>query len=354
MDDNSQPRLLVKHLVDEIGLGDAVDVRLNGQPVRLDVTEDALSWNRHQTKIDPPTLDPIAYHGPVGAILRKMLPHTEASGPSLLMQGLVSIGNLIGRRAWTLAGARDHFTNLYAVTVGESAVGRKGEALEMLKRYVFPTVTDGDRSWPSRIVSGAASAEGIIYALRDKTDADAGAQDKRLLLEESEFGGLLDVINRENNKLGALLRDAWDGRDLDNLAMKNRDAKTKEFLKASNYLLSLNAHITKAELREKLPAGAKTANGLANRILWCYSLRDKLLPRGGQFSVESIESELLDLRNAIDFTRKNCRVFSFDSEAENLYGDWYHAFHKRLGKDDSEFARIISRGDAQIKRLRLS
>ena len=367
-DQNNRAPLIVKrgnkielHVVDPIDtLDDALGV--NGtfgqeqeqqtQP-SLDVTENEPTWNRHQTKIEPPKLDPIAYHGPVGAIVQKMLPHTEASGPSLLMQGLVLIGNLIGRRAWTLAGARDHFPNLYAVTVGESAVGRKGEALEMLKRYVFPTITDGDWIWPSRIVGGAASAEGIIFALRDKTDQDAGAEDKRLLLEESEFGGMLDVINRENNKLGALLRDAWDGRDLNNLAMKNRDAKTKEFLKARDYHLSLNGHITKAELKEKLPVGSRTANGLANRILWTYSLREKLLPRGGKFSAELIFSELQDLRGALDFTRKNCRVFAFDGEAENLYADWYNSFHKRLEKDDSELARIISRGDAQIKRLSL-
>ena len=362
MHNNSHSPLIVKPRVDRIELSDPpVVARLNYQPDGNNITAiSARRAPRHETGIKPPELDPIAYHGTLGEIVKKMMPHTEASGPSLLVQGLVSIGNLLGRRAWTLAGARDHFTNLYAVTVGESAVGRKGEAWAMLKRYVFPTLTDSDKSWLSRIAHGAASGTGLIFAMRDPTEkeeteeeTDPAERDKRLLLEESEFGGMLDIMNRDGNNLSAVLRDAWDGDPLGNLAMKNRDDKSGTFLRASGYHFSLNCHITKSELKEKLPIGSKTANGLANRILWCYSLRDKLLPRGGQFSVEDIEFELLDLRNAIEFSRKNCREFSFDNEAGDFYDQWYRTFHKRFEGDDSGFAKIISRGDAQTKRLSL-
>jgi hypothetical protein len=262
-----------------------------------------------ETGIKPPELDPIAYHGPIGRIVQLMRPHTEASGPSLLMQSLVSIGNLMGRHACVMGGAREHFTNLYSVTVGESAVGRKGEALAMLKRYVIPTIANHDQKWRARIVSGAASGEGIIYAVRDPVGDDDGADDKRLLLEETEFGGLLTAIDRKDNKLGEILRDAWDGVDLNNMAMKNRDAKTRAFLKATNYHLSLNGHVTKAELREKLPPGAKTANGLANRILWAYSRREKILAHGGKFSADLISVDLKDLSEGIGFASKSgcCR-----------------------------------------------
>jgi len=171
MHDNSRPPLLVKlELVDRIELSDPpVDARIT-IPSPRPLWEAASDKPRHETGIKPPVLDEMAYHGPVGEIVKKMMAHTEASGPSLIVQGLVSIGNLLGHRAWTLAGARDHFTNLYAVTVGESAVGRKGEAWAMLKRYVFPTLTDSDKSWLSRIAHGAASGTGLIFAMRDPTE----------------------------------------------------------------------------------------------------------------------------------------------------------------------------------------
>ena len=302
--------------------------------------------------IKPPELDPIAYHGPLGKIVKKMMPHTEASGPSLLVQHLVSIGNLFGRHARVMGGAREHFTNLFAVTVGDSAVGRKGEALAMLKRYVIPTITKHDQKWRGRIVSGAASGEGLIYALRDPVGDDDGADDKRLLLEESEFGGLLTVIDRKDNKLGEILRDAWDGVDLNNMAMKNRDAKTRAFLKASNYHVSLNAHVTKAELNQKLPVGARTANGLANRILWVYSRRENILAQGGNFSAEMISSELADIIAGVQFASK-IALLSLDGEAEPRWEQFYNDFHERIKDDDSEFARIIARGDVQTKRIAL-
>ena len=46
-------------------------------------------------------------------------------------------------------------------------------------------------------------------------------------------------------------------------------------------------------------------------------------------------------------------MFSFDSEADAFYDSWYTPFHERLKKDASEFAKIIARGDAQVKRLSL-
>ena len=146
--------------------------------VRDDTGEQQSKSNR--TGIEPPKLDPVAYHGPVGEFVKKMDPQTEASGPALLMQGLVSIGNLIGRRAWTLAGARDHFTNLYAVTVGESATDERARRWRCSNDTCFPTITKGDERWLSRIAHGAASGTGLIYAMRDLTETGERETDPAL------------------------------------------------------------------------------------------------------------------------------------------------------------------------------
>jgi hypothetical protein len=39
---------------------------------------------------------------------------------------------------------------------------------------------------------------------------DQGVEDKRLLLLEPEFGGVLQALNRDGNKLSAVIRQAWD------------------------------------------------------------------------------------------------------------------------------------------------
>ena len=39
---------------------------------------------------------------------------------------------------------------------------------------------------------------------------DAGIEDKRLLVVESEFSGALRAMQREGNLLSRVLRDAWD------------------------------------------------------------------------------------------------------------------------------------------------
>jgi hypothetical protein len=306
--------------------------------------------SRDYSGVKPPELDPIAYHGPLGLIVKKMEPETEAHGPALLIQALATISNVWGRAASTKGGARIHRANLFAVTVGDSSLGRKGEGLETLNTYVFPTVAD--EIWrKERIRSGAASGEGIIFHLRDATDKDAGANDKRLLIQETEFGGMLDVINRDGNKLSAILRAAWDGAPLDNLALRNRDEK-KIFMRATNYHLSLNAHITRVELRKKLTS-YETANGLANRILWVFSERTKLLPNGGNFSSELILDELAEMISAVEFGAKHWALISRDAEADELWDQFYREFHGRLKATPSEFGEIIRRGDAQALRLSL-
>ena len=52
---------------------------------------------------------------------------------------------------------------------------------------------------------------------------DTGEPDKRLLVVESEFGGVLQQTGREGNILSSVLRQAWDGKPLRILARSNKD-----------------------------------------------------------------------------------------------------------------------------------
>src|SRR5207249_3881129 len=92
------------------------------------------------------------------------------------------------------------------------------------------------------------------------------------LVVETEFGGVLRALERDGNKLSALVRQSWDSGNLSSL--------TKSPLKATKAHISIIGHITSEELL-KLLSRIDAANGFANRFLWFAVRRARLLPFGG-------------------------------------------------------------------------
>jgi hypothetical protein len=65
-----------------------------------------------------------------------------------------------------------------------------------------------------------SSGEGLIWAVRDPSEhtekvgrqraaPDAGVEDKRLLVVETEFAKTLKLMGREGNILSTVIRQAW-------------------------------------------------------------------------------------------------------------------------------------------------
>ena len=117
----------------------------------------------------PDPLDEEAYHGLVGEIVRKLEPHTEADPSAILLQFLVAFGNVVGRHAYYQVEADDHYTNLFALIVGESSKARKGTSWSHVKRS-YKSI---DPPWViGRIKAGLSSGEGLIWAVRDDEEED--------------------------------------------------------------------------------------------------------------------------------------------------------------------------------------
>ena len=140
----------------------------------------------------PSPLGEAAYHGVTGDFVRLVSPHTEADLQAVLVQFLVTVGNMIGRNLHFTAGGRRHYTNLNTGIVGKTAKSRKGTSYA-------PSVTvigAVDEYWESeRRQSGLSSGEGLISAVRDplvkveggeQTTVDPGVEDKRLLVVEED------------------------------------------------------------------------------------------------------------------------------------------------------------------------
>ena len=224
----------------------------------------------------PAPLEAPAFHGVAGDFVSEVLPETEADAAALLFHFLTFAGAMFGRERYYPVGGTSHHARLFSVVVGGTSSGRKGTALDCVS-HIFRMVdaslnTDAvdvgnlasisisDGFCENNVVNGLVSGSGLIWQVRDPQERgaklDGGVDDKRLLVVESEFGGVLKVCQRRENDLSAVIRDAWDGKTLRRLAKQ-------EPAKATAPHVGIAGHITCEELRGTL-AKLDIANGLAN------------------------------------------------------------------------------------------
>jgi len=273
-----------------------------------------------------------------GDIVRKIEPHTETHPAALLVQLLIGAGNIIGRGPYVLTERDEQHANLFGLIVGESSRGRKGTSWGHV-RHILAQV---DLSWESsKIMGGLASGEGVIAELKDNEDGNDESRDKRLLLMENEFAQVLRVLQRDGNTLSPIIRNAWDSGTLRNMSKGSP-------LRATGCHISMIGHITRAELSRLLTPN-DAANGFANRILWVYSSRTRLLPDGGAIQSVDFTNEIKTLRVAIREARKRGKI-KLSEEARR----YWHEIYPDLTKDlPGRWGEVTSRAEAQVIRLAL-
>jgi hypothetical protein len=253
----------------------------------------------------PDPLQPEAFHGPAGDVVRIIGPHSEADPAALLVQFLAGFGSIAGRSAYFVTDGAQQFANFNVLIVGQTAKGRKGTSWSQSRRVLEMV----DPQWrKERNVTGLSSGEGLIWAVRDAIrehspirekgritgyqdiEADPGISDKRLLAFEAEFARVLRVSEREANTLTAVIREAFDSGDL-NVLTKKQSAR------ATGAHISIIGQITRDELRCLLTDTA-IAGGFANRFAMVCSRRSKLLPEGGHLAEANFSQVIATLREA--------------------------------------------------------
>ncbi|MCB9875820.1 MAG: DUF3987 domain-containing protein [Planctomycetaceae bacterium] len=292
--------------------------------------------------------------------MRTIEPHSEADPVALLMQTLIAFGNLIGRSAHFRAEADKHYGNLFSTLVGVTSKGRKGSSWGQVRRLVA-LVAPG---WCERnVLNGLSSGEGLIWSVRDpitKKEAiraggrktgkitgyqdfisDAGIDDKRLLVMESEFASVLQVCTRDKNTLSAVMRQAWDTGDLGTMA-KNSPAR------ATGAHISFVGHITRDELR-RLISATDMANGLANRFLWLCVRRSKALPEGGNLRDNDLTPLAARLQRAVQLASDIGEVRR-DDKARAI---WREAYGDLSAGKTGLLGAATSRAESQVMRLAL-
>ena len=297
---------------------------------------------------------PEAYYGLAGDIVRALEPQTEASPVALLMQILVCFGNVVGRNAHFVVEGSRHFTNIFAVLVGPTSVGRKGSSWSQ----VSCLFRDVDPDWVTQgIQSGLSSGEGLVWVVRDpvvgreplrekgcikgyqQVETDPGVSDKRLLVLESEFASPLRMMARTGSTLSPVIRQAWDTGDLGTMTKHSR-------ARATGAHISIVGHITRNELRRELSVG-NMWNGLVNRFLWVCTTRSKELPEGGNFVGVNLVPLVERLQSAVTFAQTVGEIRRDDSVKEM----WARLYHELTADRLGLMGAVTSRAAAQVMRL---
>jgi hypothetical protein len=308
---------------------------------------------------EPSYPDPLgdeAYHGLAGDYVRAVEPASEADPVALLVQFLLGVGNAAGRSVHATVEGDRHGVNEFAVLVGRSARGRKGTSWSRVRQ----TVAKLDQAWvDGRVMGGLSSGEGVIWNVRDpvietqnvakkgqpadfqEVQTDAGIDDKRLLVIESEFANVLKQTERQGNTLSEILRQAWETGTLRTMT-KNTPAK------ATDAHISIVGHITEDELRRYLTA-TESANGFANRFMWFFVSRSKMLPEGGTPDVGALLEVERNLAAVLEYAKTE-RVVGRDEAAREL---WREAYSVLSGDRYGLAGHLTTRAEAHVLRLSL-
>lgn len=212
----------------------------------------------------------------LGELIDASASSTEAHPVCVALHALIGLGNLVGRVPHAMVGQTRHGVNLFGLIVGSTSTGRKGAGADV----GLASLELADPLW--EIASGLSSSEGVIHAVRDavlgvdkKTGdrivVDAGVEDKRLCIIETEFAQVLRMFRRDGNVLSTTLRQLWDGKRVLRTMTKGSP------MRATEPHGSLVGHITCEDLRRHLD-DVEIANGFANRFLIVAVNRARELP----------------------------------------------------------------------------
>lgn len=291
-----------------------------------------------------------ALHGVVGDYVRLRAPHTEVSVAPILFAALATLGTLIGRGPTWRFGDADHHTRLFVLIVGTSGAGRKGSAINLGADSLLDLV-DADFK-QARVRSGLSSGEGLIEELRDATpdreDArgrvilgDEGVRDKRLLVIESEFGSVLEVVAREGNRLSHVIRDLWDGKSVRTMVKHNPQT-------ATNPHVGIIGAITPAELTRRM-GQLSIDNGLANRFLPVLSSFAGILPDDTFPNPETLAGVGRALSDAVINARRIGCVSWTDSAAARWRAEY--PILRLPDTTDERMQTLLQRGAPMVRRV---
>jgi hypothetical protein len=346
-------------LGDELRRNRGAGAKIHGESLRQDEESKQYEPEEREKLFPYPVIDPKAFHGPFGRIVKAIAPLTEADPVAVLVQLLVGWGNLLGRSAYFSISNTKHFANLFCCIVGRTSKARKGLALGVAQ-WVLDRI---DSQWvKANVRSGLSSGEGLIWKVRDpiiKTQPikekgrytgemetyveDEGVKDKRLLVAETEFASALSVMGRSGNTLSAVIRDAFDSKEQLGSLVKNSPGV------ATGAHISIIEQITRHELHTRMKE-CEQWDGFANRFMWVCTRRSQVMSNPPDLSEAGLNDELSELVETTQWA-KGVEEMERDETAAQLWD----AVYRQFAEDDTEdvVSATTDRGDVIMLRLQM-
>ncbi|MGW4831333.1 DUF3987 domain-containing protein [Amycolatopsis japonica] len=242
-----------------------------------------------------PSIDPAVFDCYLGTVVGEVAEFTEGDPVNVLASLLCVAGVHLGQKPHVRAGDDLHPLLVWPLVIGRTNSGRKGAGWSSARRLAIAAAPD---FMVTNLRSGLTSGEGLASLFTDdpqESDKDddgddpakrgkrrAGGRlpvgDRRLLVFEAEWAGVMERMKRDGNSLSATLRAAWEGGDLSTMGVNARVAPESH--------VGIVGHITPDEFRAKVSA-SDLAGGTYNRFLPVMVSRTRFLP-GGQGAPDAI------------------------------------------------------------------
>ncbi|WP_298431380.1 DUF3987 domain-containing protein [Ottowia sp.] len=316
--------------------------------VPLGLTEDDdPDWHRNI-----PMPDDACFYGLVGDVARTAATGTEVNPAAAGLNMMAFLACAIGRGPFIQIGNTWHRVILYTLHVGRSGVGRKGDAIGLIKRIATSLASIDPDAVPKIYSGGLSSREGLAFQVHDgysngKEDVPP-VDDKRLWVVEPEFANVLHQGKRDGNTLSTAIRDCWDGGSI-------KPATKTNHMHATDPHICLSGAITPTELRE-LMSGRDMTNGFANRHLTIFAERTGLVPfprPTPQSEVQALARRTLEV---IDYCRRSAEQhgngelpLSMDAAAVATYERIYRHLGKR--RYGARIDALVERAAPMVQRI---
>jgi hypothetical protein len=309
-----------------------------------------------------PIMESKATHGIVGSIARLATANSEADPVAVIATTLTWAAAEFGRCQFIFIGDDKHHSRHFCGIVGQSSRARKGTSKAPVKR-IFEEADKIRRSastlpFPSgsrlKVSNGPlSSGEGLVYAIRDKSEgdegneSDKGVEDKRFLCIEGELGAALRAFQRSGNNLSMILRMAFDGERIAPLTKNSRIA-------ASDPHINLLGHITRHELKELLSA-TEIWNGFGNRILWLCARRPKTVAFPTPMPDDEVTEIATELARVIALAHRHGPTGGRELVMSNAAQDhWVNVYAELTQDHPGVLGAVTSRAEAHARRLALT
>jgi hypothetical protein len=279
-----------------------------------------------------PEMDPAAFRGPLGAVVKALDPITEASPVGTLGSLLAAFSAVLGPDVKVKTGKGRMNLSTGIVLVGRTGIGRKGTASDLM----LGVTGQAWKAWQANnLIEGMpATALGLLGELTDKGSA---------LVYEQECDSMIRSMKKDP-KLGVLLRKGYDGATL-----SHRTSQADVTVKKPHFAAIVHAQ---PKNLAKVFGSTDATGGSFNRYLYLAVERSKTLPVFAEADNDDLIAEQASkLRRIAAFAREVDCVTIGKKEAAKFEKIHRPAVEALLETDNDDLSQMTERSMAYMIRI---